>query len=227
MGSSPTLNMLNPSVEVGVPVAMFKKGKTKQYRDTKEYRAWKHIRERCNNSSCKQYKYYGERGIKICDRWMESFINFLNDMGVAPSPKHTIERINNNYGYSPGNCKWATMIEQANNKRNNKIIHAFGEAKTLSQWCLIFNQKINTVYNRLIRGWSSERALTEFPLFFNNSKSALHYSGHSDWKKCSYCKRYSPVEELFFAKHGQVYHRKCATDYDRQRKNKIINNEKE
>ncbi len=86
----------------------------------KEYYVWKGIKGRCLNTNNKAYKNYGGRGISICDRWIHSFKNFLDDMGLKPSPAHSIDRINNDDGYSPENCRWATPTEQSWNRRKNK-----------------------------------------------------------------------------------------------------------
>ncbi len=83
---------------------------------TRTYRCWNDMKQRCYNSKARNYKYYGERGITVCKRWVDSFENFLADMGEMPKGL-TLERVNNNDNYTPKNCKWATWKEQNNNKR--------------------------------------------------------------------------------------------------------------
>jgi hypothetical protein len=83
----------------------------------KEYTAWQSMKDRCFNTNNQAYKNYGGRGLTVCDRWLESFENFLEDVGEAPSPKHSIDRINNDKNYEPGNVRWALRSTQLFNRR--------------------------------------------------------------------------------------------------------------
>jgi hypothetical protein len=115
----------------------------------KEYYSWMMMIQRCHNPKSPKYHSYGQRGITVCDDWRYSFDKFYGDMGPMPTPKHTLDRINNNEGYNPGNCRWATMAEQANNKRNNIMITHNGETKTLGQWCKDLGLRYSLIYSRV------------------------------------------------------------------------------
>lgn len=101
---------------------------------TPTHNSWSAMRQRCNDPQNRAYANYGGRGIKVCDRW-QNFENFLADMGKKPSPKHSIDRINVNGDYCPENCRWATIDEQANNKRNCIMVTHNGKTQNFKQWC--------------------------------------------------------------------------------------------
>jgi len=129
-----------------------------------EYKTWSRIKRRCLNKNDPDYIDYGGRGITICDRWMQSYKNFLDDMGRKPSKSHSIERVDVNAGYSPDNCKWATDLEQARNKRTSINIEFKGETKPLKEWCTILGLKYTIVYQRIkVRNWPINLALTHVP----------------------------------------------------------------
>lgn len=92
-------------------------GCARKKRRTPEYICWITMIRRCEDPKADSYKYYGLRGISVCKRWRKSFVNFLKDMGTKPTPKHSIDRINNDGNYSPKNCRWATALQQVHNRR--------------------------------------------------------------------------------------------------------------
>jgi len=127
---------------------------------TTEYIAWRSMRQRCYNINHKNYKEYGARGIKICERW-SSFTAFIQDIGLKPSKDMSIDRIDNNGDYSPENCKWSTMTEQCRNRRSNRYITYKGETLTVTEWAVKANLRIGNLFKRLDRlGWSIEKSLT-------------------------------------------------------------------
>lgn len=101
---------------------------------TKEHNTWVGIKKRCYNMNCRAYIDYGMRGIRVCDRWLNSFENFLNDMGACPSPDYSIERIDVNGNYEPDNCIWLLSELQSKNTRHNRWLSYNGEAKIMSDW---------------------------------------------------------------------------------------------
>ncbi|RJO66936.1 MAG: hypothetical protein C4523_10600 [Myxococcales bacterium] len=129
---------------------------------TAEWNVWSKMRARCEKPTIKEYKYYGARGITVCDRWQE-FENFYADMGPRPSSKHWIEREDTNGDYGPGNCRWATAKEQQNNRRNNRFIEHAGLRLTVAQWAERTGVSAGMVYSRLSKGWPSQKALTAPP----------------------------------------------------------------
>ena len=100
---------------------------------TRTYKAWQDMKSRCLNPRNKVYSDYGARGITVCESWQRDFVHFLNDMGECPA-RLTLDRINNNGNYEPGNCKWATRKEQANNRRP-RTKSCCGEIDGHSQFC--------------------------------------------------------------------------------------------
>lgn len=124
---------------------------------TPEYWSWASMRGRCLNPKNPAYRNYGGRGITICDRW-QRFEHFLADMGPRPSRAHSIDRIDNNGSYEPGNCRWATADVQSNNRRSNRRITINGETKGVSQWARHLGIGASTANMRLRRKGSLDLA---------------------------------------------------------------------
>jgi len=131
------------------------------YSRTRTYRSWQRIKQRCHDSNNPAYRDYGGRGIQMCSRWRDSFENFLADMGECPGDDFSIERIDNNAGYVPNNCRWATAKGQARNTRRNRILELDGKSLCLAEWVEITGIKRTTITQRLDAcGWTVEEALT-------------------------------------------------------------------
>lgn len=124
-----------------------------------EYLAWLNMRSRCNNPNDREYPRYGARGITVAPEWEHSFEKFYADMGDKPGPEFSLERIENNDGYRPGNCRWATDIEQARNRSNNRRVEHNGVMKTLAQLRDESNIDDRLIWQRLENGWTVDQAI--------------------------------------------------------------------
>jgi hypothetical protein len=125
-----------------------------------EYRVWAGMKTRCYNPNSNSYFRYGARGIEMTQEWRTSFAAFVRDMGPRPSMQHQIDRIDNSKGYCEENCRWATVSEQARNRRTNRRITFRGITQCLEDWGEQTGLQPLTIRYRLEHGWSIEKALT-------------------------------------------------------------------
>lgn len=140
----------------------WKHGESPKMRQSAEYKTWLGIKSRCYSQSTDGWKRYGAKGVTVCERWLYSFENFLSDMGRRPEINYTIERRDNSKGYSPENCKWATPVEQANNKTSNHFLEFQGQRMTIAQWEAKLGINRKTIKTRLTQlGWSTSEALAK------------------------------------------------------------------
>lgn len=128
---------------------------------SREFAAWSNMLDRCLNQRNGDYANYGGRGITVCDRWRESFENFLADMGQRPSPAHSLDRIDNDGPYAPGNCRWATADTQRQNNRQRVVyIEHAGERLPLTAWARRLSMTPAALRRRLRRGSVAEALTT-------------------------------------------------------------------
>lgn len=127
---------------------------------SKEWNAWVSMRVRCYNQGAINFARYGGRGIMVCDRWRNSFEDFLADVGETPSSKHTLERKDNSGPYEPGNVGWAIPSQQARNRRSSVCLEHEGRWQTMAAWAEEYGMRTGTLWERLRLGWSVQRALT-------------------------------------------------------------------
>lgn len=143
--------------------------------NTRLYRIWYKMHDRCYNIKSSAYKNYGNRGIIICDKWKNDFMSFYEwAMNNGYSDELTIDRINVNGNYEPSNCRWVNRKFQANNRRNNNIITYNNESLTISEWADKINMNRSTFANRLSSGWNVEKSITT-PIYENFSRSNNKY----------------------------------------------------
>jgi hypothetical protein len=127
---------------------------------TRFYRIWWKMKERCTDQTSTNYHKYGAKGVTICERWLD-FNNFYEDMYSTYTDELTLDRIENEKGYTPENCRWATYKEQNRNKTDNTVVEYKGETLTLAEIVEKYNLKKNTFFGRLRLGWSLERAIED------------------------------------------------------------------
>lgn len=129
-----------------------------------EWRAWRNMKRRCDSPCRQDYHRYGGRGIKVCERWRDSFLAFYEDMGPRPSDQHTLERVDNDGNYEPSNCVWKTRKEQGQNRCNCRYLTYRGETRTISEWADVTGINQATIQSRVKKqGWGVEKALTTPP----------------------------------------------------------------
>lgn len=142
-------------------------GHTRGPKWSKTYGCYRSMIKRCTSPKHKAFSYYGGRGIRVCARWLESFENFLADMGEPPEGM-SIERIDNNGNYELGNCRWATRSEQAHNMRSNRNLTVDGETLCLSEWSRRSGVSNRTIRDRLKRGWDAKCAVFQSRVYGNS-----------------------------------------------------------
>lgn len=140
---------------------------------TTEYQAWRAMIDRCNNKTIKNYSNYGARGIKVCDRWLNSFENFLHDMGLRPTGL-SLDRIDNNGDYAPSNCRWATRKEQQQNTRKSVTVTINGVTTTLAEHARLAGLPVGTVYTRYNRKWDIDKLLDTVKNNYKNRKRSAY-----------------------------------------------------
>lgn len=145
-------------------------------RQTPEYYLWNMMCQRCNNPNNQDYHRYGARGITVCDKWRNSFAAFFADMGKRPTPQHTLDRQDNNQGYTPENTIWATRDAQARNRRSTIMITYEGITMCAQDWAVKLGIKPHTFLKRLREGWPIEDAMT-IPV-----RSSMGPKGHPKYR---------------------------------------------
>ena len=124
---------------------------------TREYVIWQGMKSTCLNPAAPNFRWYGGRGISVCESWLSSFEDFYRDMGACPQ-SGTLDRIDNNGSYSPENCRWANHKTQFSNKRNNRLITYNGDTHTVAEWARKLGIIPDTISYRISKGWPIEKA---------------------------------------------------------------------
>lgn len=139
-----------------------RKSRSKDMYLSPTYKSWISAKQRCYNPNNHNYPNYGKRGIKMCDRWLKSFVAFFEDMGERPSKEYTLDRIDVNGDYEPSNCRWATHRTQSNNRRDNVFLDANNEKLTVSEFSVKYNINRSNVAYELKRGLSPKEIIEKY-----------------------------------------------------------------
>jgi len=154
---------------------MEKHGATVGGKRIPEYYIWVSMKQRCNNPTDRKYKNYGGRGIKVCPEWQSNFARFLKDVGYRPTDQHSLERIDNDGNYEPGNVKWATKYEQVRNSRHNVFITVNGRTQCAMDLSTETGINRRTILYRYRSGWTGERILDP------SNCQGKHLKGKRSW----------------------------------------------
>ena len=141
-----------------IGIRQLKHGESIKTKTTKEYRAWRGMLKRCYYPKYENYHNYGGRGVSVCVEWRNSFDTFLADMGRAPSPRHSIDRIDNEIGYCKTNCQWSLPDKQALNRRTTVFITYRGETRCVKDWARHLGMLQSTLQSRIAKGWPPHKA---------------------------------------------------------------------
>lgn len=154
---------------------------------TPEYRIWAGIKQRCFNPRRKEYERYGKAGITMHQPWVENFEEFYDHLGPRPSKTHSVDRIDNSLGYEPGNVRWATPEEQAQNSSIARPITLNGRTMTASEWSRELGVGFTTIIARLNRNYSAEDVLSRGRISSSNEPRLLTFNGETkrlvDWAR--------------------------------------------
>jgi hypothetical protein len=186
---------------------------------TRTYVIWCAIKQRCLNPNNPAFKYYGGRGITICDRWKDSFENFLSDMG-EPETGLTIDRTDNSLGYCPDNCKWVSRAHQQSNRRNNRFLTHNGITQTAMAWANQLGIPHQTIYNRIELGWPLDDILLPEKQI---DKSGLSLGGLANGARnkakthCKFGHEFSEANTYINSKGRKC--RRCAADREARKRN--------
>jgi hypothetical protein len=164
-----------------------------------EYKSWAAMIRRCYSPESNRYRNYGARGVVVCDRWRNSFSAFIADMGVRPSTRHSIDRINVNGNYEPSNCRWSTAKEQNRNRTSNLLIEHDGQVKCLAEWAEFLGVESRLAQNRIRMGWDPWMALITPKTIKGNGSSYVNRKVSAGL--CRDCKLPSVVGKSMCAKH--------------------------